>query len=134
VRFAGAVMRIFSYLFHAFLAFFLFGVSMLALLNGTHNLKMSMLPWEGKSLTFWMLALGLFGLASVWLAVRGTLRILLLVWSVAVVLVLLRGYIFSAYHFRTFGSFLNAIWFILAAVLAALGSWLRYREPVNHPL
>lgn len=121
-------MRIYSYLFHTILALFLFGVSFVAILGGKHNLKMALLPWEGRSLTFWMFFLGLLGLASVLLAVAGRLRVLLLIWSVGVVVLLLRGFIFSNYYFGGFGNFLNAMLFLLAALLAAVGSWLRYRQ------
>ncbi len=124
-------MRIYSYLFHAVLAFFLLGVSFVALLNGTDNLKMALLPWQGRSLTLWMFGLGLFGMASVLLALRGKLRVMFLLWSVGVVLMLVRGYIFSPYYFGGFGGFVNALLFILAAVAAAFGSWLRYRQPVR---
>lgn len=129
MRFAGAVMRIYSYLFHAILAFFLLGVSFVALLNGRHNLKMTLLPWEGRSLTYWMLLLGLLGFVSIFLAFSGKMKILFLIWSIGVVLVLIKGYIFSGYYFGGFWGFLNAVWFILAAILAAVGSWLRYRQP-----
>lgn len=124
-------MRIYSYLFHAILAFFLFGVSIVALISGRHNVKVALLPWEGKSLTFWMLSLGLLGFVSILLALRGKLRILFVIWSIGVLLVLIKGYIFSGYYFGGFGGFLNAMWFILAAALAAVGSWLRYRQPVG---
>jgi hypothetical protein len=124
-------MRIYSYLFHAILAFFLFGVSLVALLNGRHNLKVALLPWEGRSLTFWMFFLGLAGFVAILLALRGKLRILFLIWSIGVVLVLIKGYIFSGYYFGGFWGFLNAVWFILAAILAAVGSWLRFRQPAE---
>lgn len=124
----GILMRIFSYLFHAILAMFLFGVSAFALLNGKHNLHLSLLPWEGKNLTFWMLFLGLAGLMSVLLAVFGKSRILFLIWSIGVLLMLVRGYVFTGYYFGGLGGLSSALAFMLAAFLAAIGAWLRFRQ------
>ncbi len=128
MRFVGALMRIYSYLFHAILSGFLFGASFVALLNGKHNLKVALLPWEGKALTYSMFSLGILGFISILLALRGTLKIVFLVWSVGVVLFLVRGYIFTGYYFGGVSGFLNALCFVLAAVVAAVGAWLRYRQ------
>lgn len=124
----AAIMRIFSFVFHSVLAFFMLAVSMVALLNGSHNLQIELLPWTGAALTYWLLGLGLAGLVIVLLALRGTLRILFLLWAVAVVIALVRGYIFSPYLFDDWSHFRSALYFILASVVAAVGGWLQYRR------
>ncbi len=134
MRLVGAIMRIFSYLFHAGLGLFLLGISLVALINGRHNLRIDLLPWEGKALTFWLLFAALFGLASLLLAVRGKLKVLFFIWSVVVVAMLVRGYIFSGYYFGGAGALMNAVYLTLASILAAVGSWLRFRQkPAYEP-
>jgi len=127
-------MRIYSYLFHAVLGLFLLGISLVALINGRHNLQIGLLPWEGRALTFWLLFGALAGLASLLLAMRGKLKVLFLIWSLVVVVTLVWGFIFSGYYFTGFGHFMNAVYLILAAILAAIGSWLRFRQkPAYEP-
>jgi hypothetical protein len=120
-------MRVYSYLFHAIVAFFLCFVSIVAILNG-RNLQLDLLPFQGKTLTIVMLVGGLIGGLSVVLAFWGRVKILLLIWSVVVLLFMVKGYIFSPYYFGGTRNFLNALLFLFAAALAVLGAWLRYRQ------
>jgi hypothetical protein len=57
-------MRVFSYLFHGLLTLFLLGISMVAL-SSSQPLQLEMLPWQGQTLTWWLLGAALVGLASV---------------------------------------------------------------------
>lgn len=121
------VMRYFSYLFHLLLIFFLIGVSALALASGTPSLNLKMLPWTGSTLTYAVFFGALAGLISVLLAIRGTLRVLFLVWSLLVAVLLLKGYIFSGYKFHT-GEFKTAIYLIVASLIALAGAWFQFRN------
>jgi hypothetical protein len=69
----------------------------------------------------------LAGLLIVLLAIRGTLRILFLVWSLLVAILLVKGYIFSGYKFAT-GEFKTAIYLIVASLIALLGAWFQFRH------
>ncbi len=89
------LVRLFSYLFHTVLGFFQCGLALLALAGGKHNLRVDLLPWEGKVLTGALAALGLFALLSVALAVTGKTRVLLMIQSVGFVIVLVRGLFLS---------------------------------------
>lgn len=120
-----ALMRIYSYLFHGLLALFLIAVSGLALGLGVEKLHFGMLPWSGKTLIYVMFFGGLVGLISVILAARGKLRLLFLLWSIAVPIVLIRGYVFSGYRFT--GGWGNAKYLIPGSILAILGAWFAYR-------
>lgn len=122
------LMRYFSYLFHILLALFLVAVSGLAVASGTPSLNLGMLPWTGNTLTYVVLCGALAGLVTVILAVRGTLRVLFLVWSALVAILLLKGYIFSRYKFDA-GGFKTAISLIAASWIALAGAWFQLRGP-----
>ncbi len=126
-----ALMRIYSYVFHGFLTLLLIALSGAALALGAETLQLGMLPWTGRTLIYVMFFGGLVGLASVILAVRGKLRFLFLLWSLVVVVVLIKGYIFSNYHFPTPG-WGNAKYLIPGSLLAIIGAWFQLRrQPVR---
>jgi ABC-type maltose transport system permease subunit len=118
-----ALMRFISYLFHAILALFLVAVSGMSLATGGENLRLGMLPWTGSTLAYVVFFAALFGLLSVFLALRGTWRVLFLIWAVAVAGFLLKGYIFSGYRFS--GNFSMAAYLILASLVALPGAWFQ---------
>jgi hypothetical protein len=78
-----ALVRIFSYLFHGLLTLFLLAISVLALSSG-QPLQLEMLPWQGQTLTWWLLGAALAGLASVILAICRRWRPLFFLWSLTV--------------------------------------------------
>ena len=104
------IMKLFSYLFHFFLALGMLGLSMVAITSGNHNLR-----------------LGVAGIALVALALRGTLRILFLVWAVAALVMLTRGFFFSPMVFDGWAGFQWAMLVLLAALVAAVGAWFVFR-------
>jgi hypothetical protein len=124
-----AIMRIFSYLFHAVLALFLLVVSVVALVSGPDTLHLGMLPWSGTRLTYILFSGSLLGLLSVLLALFGKLRPLFFLWSLAVAVLLVKGYIFS--HYRLWSGELDtAIYLIAASLAAVLGAWFQmWRRP-----
>jgi ABC-type maltose transport system permease subunit len=119
------VMRYFSYLFHLLLVLFLIGVSGLALASGAPSLNLGMLPWTGSTLSYVLFFGALAGLVTVLLAIRGTLRVLFLIWSLLVFVLLIKGYVFSGYKFN--GDFKTAIYLIIGSVIALAGAWFQFR-------
>jgi hypothetical protein len=118
-------MRFFSYLFHALLALFLFAVSGLAWATGSaQNLNLGMLPWTGATLTYVVFFSALFGLVSLLLALRGSLRFLFLLWALAVLVFLLKGYLLSGYRFHG-GDWTTALYLMIASLLAVPGAWFQ---------
>jgi hypothetical protein len=111
------LVRIFSYLFHLVLTLFLLAAAALAMASPTVFLRLDMLPWTGSALVEWVFFGSLFGLLSVVLAVAGKLRGLFLLWALAVPALLVKGYIFSGYHFTPGGARLGVC--LLGASLAA---------------
>ena len=123
----GMIVKIYSYLFHLVLAAFMTGLAVLAFSTGMHNLQLDMLPWSGMTLSWWLLGLGLAGLATIALAVLGTLRVLFLVWTVAVVALMIRGFFFSPYTFGGWEGLRMILLLVAGAGLAAVGGWLQFR-------
>ena len=119
--------RTFSYLFHISLALFLCGISLLALLAAPQTLHLEMLPWTGSTLTDVLLAGSIFGLIVVGLAISGRLRWLFFLWSLLVTWLLLKGYVFSGYHFEA-GELRTALCLIAASVIALFGAWFQVRR------
>jgi len=127
------VLSWFSYLFHLLLALLLLGFAGIALANGSHSLHLEMLPWSGPTLECILGGGALFDLLSLFLAVTGRLRFLFLLWSVAVAVILTKGYIFSTYRFGP-GEWRYASYLIAAAWVAVAGAWSRLRaQPDRGP-
>ncbi len=92
---------------------------------------MEMLPWKNTALLYWLLALGLIGIIAVVLAVTRKLPILFLIWSVVVFVLLVRGYIFSAYTFDGIADFSMILLLLLGALVACIGAWLQFRRKTH---
>jgi hypothetical protein len=123
-----AVISWLSYLFHFLLALLLLEIAALALISRPRSLHLGMLPWGGPTLDYILLAGSLFGLLSIALAIMGRLRILFLLWSLAVAGLLTNGYIFSGYRFGV-GEWRHAVYLIAAAWVAVAGAWFQWRAP-----
>jgi hypothetical protein len=116
-------MSAFSYLFHGLLALFLTAVAALSLSSGS-PLHLEMLPWTGSTLNYVLLFGGLCGLALVVLAVLGKLRPLFFVWALAVLVLMIKGYIFGGIRFDP-ASAKTAGYLVLCAILALIGAWMQ---------
>ena len=116
-----ALMRYFSYVFHGLLALFLLAISGLSLVTG-ENLHLGMLPWTGATLIYVVFFASLYGLIAVALAVRGWWPALFFLWSLAVLVLLVKGYVFSGYHFSP-GEPSKAAYLTVASALAVIGAW-----------
>lgn len=119
-----ALLRFFSYLFHGVLTLALIAISVVTLASGAGNLQFGMLPWTGSTLTYILLFGSIAGFLTVVLAIRGTLRPLFFLWALAVAVLLVRGYVFSGYHFSP-GEFRSALYLVLAALVALIGAWVQ---------
>ena len=122
-----ALMRFLSYLFHTLLALFLFAVSGFAMASGARSLHLDMLPWTGSTLTYVLFCGSLFGLVTILLALKGMLRPLFFLWSLAVTVLLVKGYFLSGYHFAA-GEVRTALYLLAASILALFGAWFQMRR------
>ena len=119
-----ALMSFLSYVFHGLLCLILLAMSGLAMATGAQTLQLGMLPWTGSTLLYLLFFGALLGLATLILAVKGRLRPLFFVWSLAVTVLLLKGYIFSGYRFVP-GEFRTASYWIVGSIIALAGSWVQ---------
>ena len=126
-----AVVRVFSYLFHGLLTLFLLAISALALSSG-EALHLEMLPWHGQSLSYWLLFSALAGLASLILAIRRTWRLMFLLWSLAVLVMMVRGFFLGPYEFAGRPEFYRALYLSAGALIAVLGAWFQLLRPAPH--
>ncbi len=121
----AAIIRYFSYLYHGLLAVFLFAASSIAV--GAHqSLRLDMLPWTGSTLTYVVHFGSLVGLLTVILAVFRKLPALFFLWSLAVAVLMIEGYIFSGYGFEP-GEFWTAMPLMAGSPIAIAGAWLGMR-------
>ena len=112
-----------SYVFHGLLCLILFAVSSVAFVSGA-QLHLDMLPWTGSTLLYALLFGSLAGLVTLVLAIKGTWRPLFFLWSLAVVVLLLKGYLFSGYRFSP-SEFGPVMLVIVGSWIALLGSCAR---------
>ena len=116
-------MRIFGYIYHLILGLFLLAIASIAGFGSNLTLKLDMLPWEGSTLTYVLFIGSLVGLVSLFLAVRGKMRLLFRLWTVVVFCLMAYGYFFTKYGFYSSDDFRNALLLTLGALIAAVGSW-----------
>ena len=119
-----ALLSFVAYVFHGLLCLILIAMSGLAIAAGAQTLNMGMLPWTGSTLLYTLFFGAILGLGTVLLAIKGTWRPLFFMWSLVVMLLLIKGYIFSGYHFGP-GEFHTAVYLIVGSMIALLGAWLR---------
>ena len=124
----GRILKFYGLLFHFALAAFLVGAAALAWSSGA-ALNIELLPWEGDTLILVLFFTGLAGLLITLFSIGRGIRGVFVVWNVAVLAALVRGYFFSSYRFPIDGSMWFALGFIGAALLAVVGSVCLLRAP-----
>jgi hypothetical protein len=128
-------MRVFSFVFHIFLTLVMVAMSFVALVGGQHTLQIRFLPWTGAALTYWLFFGGLVGLAVTLMAIKRVAPVLFVIWSVAVLVMVVRGYFFTGFNFgytaTTFSGALSLLvaslplWMVIGSLVAAAGSAMR---------
>jgi hypothetical protein len=113
-----------SYVFHGLLCLMLLVMSGLAIIAGAETLQLGMLPWTGPTLLYTVFFGALLGLVTVILAIKGTWRPLFFVWSLVVMVLLLKGYIFSGYRFIP-GEYHTAMYLIVGSAIGLMGGWVQ---------
>lgn len=124
----GAVLRLYSYLYHFVLSLFLFLLSVVVLLGGRHNLVLPMLPWQGSALTYWVLGLSLLGLLVTLLAATGVFRFLFPFWCLFVLVMMVRGFFLSPMHYTGADQFRGVVWLTVGAAGAFLSSLMLFKR------
>ena len=120
------IFRLFSYLYHLAFAFFLFGISVISL-SSSNSLHMPFLPWTGQVLTQTLLWGSLLAIISIVLAVTGKFRFLFPFWTLAFLVVMVRGFFLQSYAFESREEFNRILWLTFGAAVAFLASLTLFR-------
>ena len=128
MRAVSRILRIFSYVFEILLSLFMLA---LGLVGGSQLDLHGLLPWEPPVLGRWLIILSLIGIVCTVLAITGWFRYIYPLWTLAVVVMLFLGFIFSQYSFEHGGlfTFSQSIWLFALALLAFIGSLTVLRRP-----
>ena len=118
-----AFLRLFSYVFHALFVFVTLAMAVITLVGGPQTVNFYLLPWQGRALVYGLLVLAAAGVIVLLLAVRGRTQKLYRIWSVLVLLLVVRYFFFSDYGFTPdTGEFRSALILVLGALLALAGA------------
>ncbi len=121
------ILRIFSFIFQGLVIVFILAASVLAWTSGS-TLEVGFLPWTGTALMGWMFFSGLAGAIVGLLALKRIVPVLFLLWNVVVLIMLVKGFFFSSYGYGLGGgSVSTAVYYTIAAIVAAVGSWFQMR-------
>jgi hypothetical protein len=123
----SGLLRFYSYLFAISLSLFTLGLCVVAVASG-HPLSLGFLPWTGVRLIYWLCGLGLAGLLSVYLALRGRLRGVFFLWNLGVAGLLIWGFFLTPYTFTPAFPFKSAAWLAGGAFFAMIGAWPRSKR------
>jgi hypothetical protein len=115
--------RAFAYLYETAVSLFLIVLSVLAMTGDVNQFRLPMLPWEGATLAYAVLTLGILGIAAVLLALTRRLRAALPVWALVVLILMVRGWFASSYTFANSSAFQGAAWVTFGALLAFVCSF-----------
>ncbi len=119
------LLRGFSYLFHALFITVSLVMAGVILLSGQQTVNFDFLPGlTGRPLVYGLVGVALIGIVVLMLAVRHKAQGLYVVWSLVVMLLVVRFFFMSSYGYTPgSGDFNTALYASAAAVLAALGAW-----------
>jgi len=130
-----ALLRVYSYIFELLVIVSGGAIGCFALYNHT-PLNLPFLPWSAPQLASGLFYSTLVGLFTLVLAVAGKLRALFFLWSLAVFVVLFRGFFLTSYSFAGPVHFKAAVCLTVFALIATIGAWpwTRRREPIRRPM
>lgn len=122
MRFIGGLLRVYSYIFEAILCLMALAFALVIYMNPGNTLNLGWLPWTGESLAPWLAAAGAVGLLGVLLAASRKFRLLHFLFAIAAFVILVRGLFLGGWSFHGEDEFRRALWLVIAALVAALGS------------
>jgi hypothetical protein len=121
LKIVGFLLRLFSYLFHLVLGFFLLAIAIVA--GFSHQpLNMGMLPFSDDNVLRGVFLLALAAITTTLLAIARVVKFLFPLWAAVALYLLVRGFLFSPYWFPDTDSFKTALLLIGGAFLALIGA------------
>lgn len=123
------LLHYYAYLFHLILALFLFAIAFIGWISGAGNFNLDMIPWaSGTNLICFLLIATPIGILSVVLAYKRRFRILFTLWTFFVLITVIWGFFLGPYSYDGMDDFQNALCFLAATILAALGGVSQLRS------
>jgi hypothetical protein len=116
------VLKVYSWIFQAILCLMAIAVAVAAIVTGSGNLNIPWVIFHAPQNLF-LLGIGLVGLLCVFLAIKGSWRILLFLFSIHTLYMLVKGLFMSGYSFAGPDDFRNAVILAVAAFFAVVGAW-----------
>ncbi|MEP7362584.1 MAG: hypothetical protein ABI972_04960 [Acidobacteriota bacterium] len=123
MRFLVLILRVFSYGYHTLLGLFLLGIGLVAKFSASHTaFSTPALPGEGDEQIMYAIALGAIALGSVAVAIFAKFRPLFILWTLAAVILFVRGFFWEPYNYSDAEEFKFTLYVLAGAVVAFLGS------------
>jgi Na+/glutamate symporter len=119
----NGLLKFYAYLFHLALSTFLIGIAILAR-TSHQELHLEMIPLNQERMISRVSMLSLLGFVCIFLALVRIFEFVFPLWSLAVVVLLVWGFFFTAYSFNGIGGLEWALLLIMAAIFAFYGSVL----------
>ncbi len=116
------MLKVYSWIFQAILCLMAIAVAVAAIVTGSGNLNIPWVIFHAPQNLF-LLGIGLVGLLCVFLAIKGSWRILLFLFSIHTLYMLVKGLFMSGYSFAGPDDFRNAVILAVAAFFAVVGAW-----------
>jgi hypothetical protein len=124
LAFLRGLLRVYSWIFEALLCLLGIGVSIVSLTVGSPDpVSIDWLPWSATALPAWLIGLGILGLIFIFLAMIGSLRILLFLFAATVFVLLAKGFFFTTHSFSGPDAARNSLLLVLGAFVAFIGAW-----------
>jgi hypothetical protein len=130
VKFLAMALRFWSHLFALFVGLLSAGVSFVLLISGSNNYRLEMVPWfKGSGALWFLLLLGLLGIASALLSLMGRNKAFLALFCVVALISMMFGYFLSPiYRFDGSSEAWGAFFLTLGALGAVFGSAMALRK------
>ena len=122
LRFIRHVLRVFSYIFLAVHGLAALALSAVMAASPHDDVRLGWLPWKGEALGAALAVFGLAALILVCLSIVGRARILLMLFALAALVLVTRGFFFSSWRFSGVHAAQDAFHYVLGMTLAFLGS------------
>ena len=126
-----ALLRFYSYGLQLLISLILLALGLVATLSDNTGFEIDFLPWSGKELKTALLVLGAAGLLAVFLAIKGTLRLPFVLWTLGTVYLLGRGIFASPHRFDGESDFKWALGLLAAVLVTVYGAWSRFKQPLG---
>lgn len=124
MRFLVLILRVLSYGYHTLLGLFLLGIGVVGKMSPSTSFYTPALPGEAESQPIWAIGLGLIALLTVALSALKDFRPPFVLWTLAAVVLMYRGFFWGDYTYADVDEFKTVLYLFGGSVLAFIGAAL----------